>query len=135
MSANSQSSPDGDVNIGWKLERGWDDYLVVFALLQALIATIIDFVAVGYGLGRHTFYLAYNEAVLQQYYNLLAQVFCVEALSFAKMAIVVSYMRVIHGSGVRIHQVVLWTLGILVFIVNTMVIIAFYTACTPIEKS
>ncbi|TGO44080.1 hypothetical protein BCON_0613g00010 [Botryotinia convoluta] len=133
MSANSQSSPSGDVNNGWKLEvgatvtfvsaaivvalrcftrvkyseRGWDDYLMVFALenflhlhicsilaessqssqLQALVATIIDFVAVDYGLGRHTSYLTYNEAVLQQYYNLLAQVFCVEALSFAKMAI------------------------------------------------
>ncbi|ATZ58866.1 hypothetical protein BCIN_17g00030 [Botrytis cinerea B05.10] len=161
MSANFQSSSNGDINIGWKLEvgttvtflsaaivvalrcftrlkyseRGWDDYLMVFALLQALIATVIDFVAVHYGLGRHTSYVKYNEAVHQQYYNLLAQVFCVQALSFAKMAIVVSYLRVIHGTGIRIHQILLWTLGILVFIVNTMVIITFYTACTPIEKS
>ncbi|KAF5876295.1 putative integral membrane protein [Botrytis fragariae] len=95
MSANSQSSSNGDINIGWKLE------------LQALITTIVDFVAVHYGLSQHTSYLKYNEAVHQQYYNLLAQVFCVQALSFAKTAIVILYLRVIHGSGIRIHQVLL----------------------------
>ncbi|KAJ8065136.1 hypothetical protein OCU04_005849 [Sclerotinia nivalis] len=161
MSAMSQPPPGGDVNIGWKLEvgttvtflcaaiavslrcfarwkysqRGWDDYLMVFALLQALVATIIDFVAVNNGLGRHVFYLTTEQAVNQQYYSLLAQVFCVQALSFAKLSIVVSYMRVLHGTGIRFHQALLWTIGILVFVVNTMVIITFYTACNPTEKS
>lgn len=62
MSANFQSSSNGDINIGWKLEvgttvtflsaaivvalrcftrlkyseRGWDDYLMVFALVNFL---------------------------------------------------------------------------------------------------
>ncbi|KAI2464342.1 hypothetical protein F4781DRAFT_74041 [Annulohypoxylon bovei var. microspora] len=161
MPAKPQPPPGGNVDIGWKLEvgttvtflsaaivvalrcfarwkysqRGWDDYLMVFALLQALVATIVDFVAVNHGLGRHTFYLTHEQSVNQQYYSLLAQVFCVQALSFAKMSIVVSYMRVLRDSGNRLHQVLLWAIGILVFVVNTMVIITFYTGCNPTEKS
>jgi hypothetical protein len=181
MPAKPQPPPGGDIDIGWKLEvgttvtflaaavvvalrfftrwkyskKGWDDYLMVLALvifpaqalrlslakclhllqLQALVATIIDFVAVNDGLGRHTFYLTYEQAVNQQYYSLLAQVFCVHALSFAKLSIVVSYIRVLRDSGNRLHQVLLWGIGILVFIVNTVVIITFYAGCNPTEKS
>ncbi|OTB04430.1 hypothetical protein M426DRAFT_261950 [Hypoxylon sp. CI-4A] len=161
MPARPQPPPGGDVSIGWKLEvgttvtflsativvalrcftrwkyskRGWDDYLMVFALFQALVATIVDFIAVNHGLGRHTFYLTNQQAIDQQFYSLLAQVFCVEALSFAKLSIVASYMRVLRGSGNLLHEVLLWTIGILVFVVNTMVIITFYTACNPNEKT
>jgi hypothetical protein len=106
---------------------------VLCSQLQALIATIIDFVATHYGLGRHSFYLSPSQAVNQQYYSLLAQVFCVHALTFAKISISVSYMRVIRGSGHRLHQISLWTISVLVFIVNTLVIITFYVACTPTE--
>ncbi|RYC64418.1 hypothetical protein CHU98_g1799 [Xylaria longipes] len=161
MSAKPQPPPGGDIDIGWKLEvgttvtflsativvalrcftrwkysqRGWDDYLMVVALLQALVATIVDFVAVNNGLGRHAFYLSPPEAVNQQYYSLLAQVFCVHGLSFAKLSIVVSYIRVLRDSGSRFHQILLWTTGGLVFVVNTIVIITFYAACNPTEKA
>ncbi len=87
------------------------------------------------GLGRHLFYLTYEQAVNQQYYSLLAQVFCVQALSFAKISIIASYMRVLRGSGNRFHEVLLWTIGISVIVVNTIVIITFYAACNPTEKS
>ncbi|KAI0546115.1 hypothetical protein F4679DRAFT_558528 [Xylaria curta] len=161
MAAKPQPPPGGDIDIGWKLEvgttvtflsaaivvalrcftrwkysqRGWDDYLMVFALIQALVATIVDFVAVNNGLGRHTYYLSPPEAANQQYYSLLAQVFCVHGLTFAKMSIVMSYIRVLRDSGSRLHQVFLWATGVLVFIVNTVVIITFYVACNPTEKS
>lgn len=102
---------------------------------MALLATIIDYVATNAGLGRHTFYLSYDQAVNQQFYSVLAQVFCVHALSFAKISIVASYIRVLRGSGNRFHQFFLWTIGGLVLIINTIVIITFYTACNPTEKS
>lgn len=161
MASKPQPPAGGDVDIGWKLEvgttvtflcativvalrcltrwkyskRGWDDYLMVFALVLALLATIIDYVATNAGLGRHTFYLTYDQAVNQQFYSVLAQVFCVHALSFAKISIVASYIRVLRGSTNRFHQVFLWTIGGLVLIINTIVIITFYTACDPTEKS
>jgi hypothetical protein len=99
------------------------------------VATIVDFVAVTNGLGRHTFYLNKDEAANQQYYSLLAQVFCVHGLTFAKMSIVVSYLRVLRDSGSRFHQIMLWGTGIAVVIVNTIVTITFYVACSPTEKS
>ncbi|KAI1275242.1 hypothetical protein F5Y07DRAFT_370986 [Xylaria sp. FL0933] len=161
MSAKPLPPPGGDIDIGWKLEvgttvtfvaaaivvalrcftrwkysqRGWDDYLMVLALIQALVATIVDFIAVNEGLGRHTFYLSQPEAVNQQFYSFLAQVFCVHGLSFAKLSIIVSYIRILRDSGSRFHQVLLWTTGALVFIVNTIVIITFYVSCSPTAKS
>ncbi|KAI8625458.1 hypothetical protein F5Y19DRAFT_479563 [Xylariaceae sp. FL1651] len=83
MPAKPQPLSDGDVDISYELEvgttvtfiaaavvvvlryytrwkysqRGWDDYVMVFALLLALVATIIDYVAAANGLGRHTFFL------------------------------------------------------------------------------
>ncbi|TRX88282.1 hypothetical protein FHL15_010849 [Xylaria flabelliformis] len=161
MSARPQPPSDGDIDIGWKLEvgttvtflsaaivvalrcftrwkysqKGWDDYLMVFALFQAFVATVVDFVAVNNGLGRHTYYLSPPEAANQQFYSLLAQVFCVHGLTFAKISIVVSYIRVLRDSGNRLHQVLLWTTGVTVFIVNTIVIITFYVACNPTEKA
>ena len=182
-----QPPPSGDVDIGWKLEvgttvtflaafiivamrcfarwrysqRGWDDYLMVFALVcglflmlscvsststlscspffpsqaQALIATIIDFVATNHGLGRHYFYLSPKLRIDQQYYSILAQVFCVEAISFAKLSIVASYMRVLQGSNDRVHRALLWTTAVLTLVVNTIVVITFYTACDPISRT
>ncbi|KAJ8132323.1 hypothetical protein O1611_g1308 [Lasiodiplodia mahajangana] len=114
---------------------GWDDYLMLFALVLAFVATVVDFIAVNEGLGRHLLYLSYQQAVNQQFYSLLAQVFCVHALSFAKLSIIVSYIRVLRGSGSRFHEIVLWVSGISVFAVNTIVVITFYTACNPTEKS
>ncbi|TAQ84269.1 hypothetical protein B7494_g7401 [Chlorociboria aeruginascens] len=123
----------------WKYsQRGWDDYLMVFALLQALIATIMDYVAVNNGMGRHTIYLTTKQAINQQYYSLLSQVFCVHALTFAKISIILSYTRVLRGSqnlSQKVQKYVLWILGALVFIVNTVVILTFYVGCTPNKKS
>lgn len=99
------------------------------------MATIIDEVAIDNGLGRHTFYLTHEQLVKQRYYSLLAQVFCVHALGFAKLSIVISYMRVLRGSGSQLHQIILWTIGILVMAINLVAVISFYIACIPSQKA
>jgi len=49
-------------------------------------------------LSRHTFFLNLRRQVQQQYFPLLAQVFCVHALTFAKISICLQYTRVIRSS-------------------------------------
>ncbi|CAD6594224.1 MAG: hypothetical protein ASARMPREDX12_008485 [Alectoria sarmentosa] len=151
----------GNIDDGWRLEVGstvtflcasiivgfrtlarakyarlsWDDYLMLFALAQALVATILDFVAVHWGLGRHLYYLSPVQRVQQEYYSLLSQVFCVNALTFAKISICLSYLRVLRGSYKKGLRLVCYATAVLVFAVNTVVIISFYAQCDPPAKS
>jgi len=95
----------------------------------------LDFVAIHWGLGRHTFFLDPQQRVKQQYFSLLAQVFCIHALTFAKISICLQYARVIRGSQKRWLRWTCYTLAILVFFVNGMVTIVFYAHCIPAEKT
>ncbi|OOO14051.1 aminotransferase class I and II [Aspergillus oryzae] len=103
----------------------WDDYLTIFALVQALIATIFDCIAVDKGLGCHLIYIPKNDAVTAMYYDLLSQVFCINALSFAKISICLSYLRILKGSRHTVLRVICYLTAFLVFVVNTVVTISF----------
>ncbi|QRD85572.1 1-aminocyclopropane-1-carboxylate synthase [Aspergillus flavus] len=102
----------------------WDDYLTIFALVQALIATIFDCIAVDKGLGCHLIYIPKNDAVTAMYYDLLSQVFCINALSFAKISICLSYLRILKGSRHTVLRVICYLTAFLVFVVNTVVTIS-----------
>ncbi|PYH40407.1 pyridoxal phosphate-dependent aminotransferase [Aspergillus saccharolyticus JOP 1030-1] len=142
-----------DVSIGYRLEVGttvtficacivvslrgvarsiyaklsWDDYLMLFAVVQALIATVFDYLAVNHGLGRHLIYLQKTAAVQAMYYDLLSQVFCINALSCAKISICLSYLRILKGTRHSVLRVTCYLTAFLVFAVNTVVIISFRT--------
>ena len=103
--------------------------------VQALVATILDFVATHWGLGRHTFFLNPEQRVNQQYYSTLSQVFCIHALTFAKISICLTYARVVQGSQKRWLRWLCYTISISVFCINSIVIIIFYAQCLPAEKS
>lgn len=61
--------------------------------------------------------------------------FCVQALTFAKISIILSYLRILRGSAGLWQQMLLWSIGIITFIINTLVILTFYVGCSPTEKS
>ncbi|KAJ5578056.1 uncharacterized protein N7459_007020 [Penicillium hispanicum] len=114
---------------------GWDDYCMLFAVLQALVATIGDFLAVNHGLGRHMIYLTKAEIPSLLFWDYFSQVFCVNALTFAKISICLSYLRILKGSQRPFLRVVCILTAVLVFVINTVVIITFYARCSPTHKS
>ncbi|OJZ86453.1 hypothetical protein ASPFODRAFT_206891 [Aspergillus luchuensis CBS 106.47] len=114
---------------------GWDDYMMLFAVAQALVATICDFLAVNHGLGRHMVYLTKKQIPPLMFWDYLGQVFCVNALTFAKISICLSYLRILRGSHQRTLRVLCIVTAVLVFAVNTVVIISFYARCNPTHKS
>lgn len=69
------------------------------------------------------------------YYDLLSQVFCINALSFAKISICLSYLRILKGSRHTVLRVICYLTAFLVFVVNTVVIISLYAQCDPPRKS
>jgi hypothetical protein len=100
-----------------------------------VVATVFDYLAVNYGLGRHLVYLTKPDAINMQYWQLLSQVFCINALTFAKMSICLSYLRVIRGSQNVAMKWSLYICALLTFVVNTVVIICFYLSCNPPSKA
>lgn len=96
---------------------------------------MLDFVAVHWGLGRHIYFLNSRQQVKQQYFSQLAQIFCIHALTFAKISICLQYVRVIRGSQKRWLRWTCYTIAILVFFVNGMVSIVTYAHCLPAEKT
>jgi hypothetical protein len=66
---------------------------------------------------------------------LLAQVFCIHSLSFCKISIALTYVRILKGSLNRGLKLACHVISISVLIVNTMVIIVFYAQCIPNSKS
>jgi hypothetical protein len=69
------------------------------------------------------------------YYDLLSQVFCINALSFAKISICLSYLRILKGTRHYVLRVACYLTAFLVFAVNTVVIISLYGQCNPPHKS
>ena len=106
--------------------------------VQALIATALDFVATAHGLGRHLFFLAPPQRVQQQFWNMVSQVFCIDSLTFCKISIGVSYLRVMRGSQHRRQgwlRGVIYVLVVVVFAVNAAVIVSLFTQCSPAAKA
>ncbi|KAJ5986614.1 hypothetical protein N7451_010979 [Penicillium sp. IBT 35674x] len=160
MTSTSTHVPP-DVSIGYRLEVGttvtfvcavivvslrmvarsiyakmsWDDLLMLLALVLALVATVFDYISVNHGLGRHLIYIHKNDAISALYYDLLSQVFCINALSFAKISICLSYLRILKGTRHYVLRVACYLTAFLVFAVNTVVIISLYGQCDPPHKS
>lgn len=66
---------------------------------------------------------------------MLAQVFCIHALTFAKISISLTYVRILKGSWNPWLTWICHTISVSVLCVNTMVIIAFYAQCIPNKKA
>ena len=101
---------------------------------MALVAMVLDFVAVGWGLGRYTFYLNVRQQRQQAFYNVVSQVFCILGLAFCKISLCISLLRIVQGSHTKKVKWILYVTMILVFAVNAAVCITFFVQCRPVEK-
>ncbi|MCJ1265819.1 hypothetical protein MMC22_005700 [Lobaria immixta] len=160
MSSTLNPSLDGDKSIGYRLEAesistflaaslavalrlysraryaklGWDDGIMLFALVLALLATVLTLIAIDRGLGRHLYYLTPWERQQQSKYNSLSQTFCIMSLCFCKVSICISLLRIIQTSRQRAMQWILYAIILLVLTVNVIVVITLYEQCRPVSK-
>ncbi|KAL3486198.1 hypothetical protein BJX62DRAFT_242189 [Aspergillus germanicus] len=111
---------------------GWDDALMVLAMVFNLAFAICGLIGATFGIGKRTTYFAsrpsdYQRALLCWW---LGQIFYILTTTTMRQSIVILLFRFTLE---RIHKVVLWTVSILSFVVG--IIFLFFTIfqCSPVD--
>ncbi|EQL32338.1 hypothetical protein BDFG_05471 [Blastomyces dermatitidis ATCC 26199] len=73
-----------------------DDYMIIAALINSIMLSISENMAVAHGYGRHAFDLTKEEKILALKWVFAAQVFYKIVITLAKMSILFLYMRIFY---------------------------------------
>ncbi|KAI4858816.1 hypothetical protein F4820DRAFT_441582 [Hypoxylon rubiginosum] len=109
---------------------GWDDWIMVIAVVLAVITDIIVTLMVHYGVGRHAFYLEEDQRVNAIYMIWLSVPFSPGSAAFGKVSIALFLMRLINRN--RRQALFLWGLIFLLVVVNLVLIVITFAQCTPV---
>ncbi|KAL3449888.1 hypothetical protein BJX65DRAFT_294492 [Aspergillus insuetus] len=111
---------------------GWDDALMVLAMIFNLAFAICGLIGATFGIGKRMTYFAsrpsdHQSALLCWW---LGQIFYILATTTMRQSIVILLFRFTLE---RIHKIVLWTVSILSFVVG--IIFLFFTIfqCSPVD--
>ena len=94
----------------------------------------MELIAIDRGLGRHFFYLDAWQREQQSMYNTISQAFCILSLCFCKISICLSLLRIIQSTRQNLTRWVLYTIMVLVLIINVIVVITLFEQCRPTAK-
>ncbi|KAF4636567.1 hypothetical protein G7Y89_g1526 [Cudoniella acicularis] len=108
--------------------RGWDDYLIVFSIINAIGAAACDTLAVQHGYGHHGFYLSDTEATTATKWNYLAIPFSLMSNVSAKLSIC---FFMLHINQEKRYARILVSVGCLVFALVISNCIYVFTQCRP----
>ncbi|KAI1380752.1 hypothetical protein F4677DRAFT_404508 [Hypoxylon crocopeplum] len=109
---------------------GWDDWIMVVAVVLAIVTNIVVTLMVYHGVGRHAFYLQEGQRVNAIYMIWLSVPFSPGSAAFGKISIALFLMRLIDRS--RRQKAFLWVLIFLLAVVNLVLIIVTFAQCTPV---
>lgn len=153
------SDPDADANRGWILHAvawpllgiciilmvlrlwvrlrilrswGWDDATILLALVKAAINTILVIISVAYGAGRHMVQLTEHQKSMAMKYQILSQGFHVTSTNWGKVSVALFLIRIIGG--VNNHKALLYTLIVVMTLINAGGVFTIYAQCIPTRK-
>lgn len=153
------SDPDADPNRGWILHAvawpllgiciilmvlrlwvrlrilrswGWDDACILLALVKAAINTILVIISVAYGAGRHMVQLTEHQKSMAMKYQILSQGFHVTSTNWGKVSVALFLIRIIGG--VNNHKALLYTLIVVMTLINAGGVFTIYAQCIPTRK-
>ena len=94
----------------------------------------MELVAIDRGLGHHIIYLDAWQRQQQSMYNSISQCFCIMSLTWCKISICISLLRIIEYSDHLVLRTILFLTMALVFVVNHVVVVTLFTQCRPTAK-
>lgn len=109
---------------------GLDDWTMLFAVVLAIITTVIVTLEVHYGVGRHAAYLTVPHLVKAVQMIWLTAPFSTMSACFGKISIALLLMRIDDRN--RSYRIFLWCLIVLLFVVNLLLTIITFAQCTPV---
>ena len=94
----------------------------------------MELIALDRGLGRHIFYLTPWQRQQQSKYNSIGQAFCIMSLSLCKTSLCITLLRIVQGSNRVFMKWLLYTILVLVNVVNIIIVVTLFEQCQPTSK-
>ncbi|RGP79896.1 integral membrane [Fusarium longipes] len=122
--------------IRWKA-RGMagDDWMSALSMLFALIYSGICIAQTRYGLGLPIPDRPKENLVPYTRINFAGRPFYQLGISFFKIALLISYLRLLRGTDNKVYRRVIWLTALLVFLSHLGCTLALVFACNPVDKS
>ncbi|KAF2747294.1 hypothetical protein M011DRAFT_477368 [Sporormia fimetaria CBS 119925] len=121
------------IRVGWLHRSGWDDWLMVAAVIFSLGTTVLVILATQmYGWNVHVWDLQLHQMETGRKASMAGQTLFVLASSFVKMSILASYFRIAPKKS--LFRKLVWGTFALVFAAFITFLIALWVQCVPISS-
>ncbi|KAJ3940024.1 uncharacterized protein N0V96_010020 [Colletotrichum fioriniae] len=112
-----------------------DDWMSVLSEVFALIYSGLTIAQTRYGLGLPIKLRPKDNLILYTRINFAGRPFYQLGISFFKIALLISYLRLLKGTDQKNYRRIVWLTIILVFIAHLGCSFSLVFACTPVDKS
>lgn len=112
-----------------------DDYMSALSMVFALIYSILCIVQTKYGLGLPIALRPKPNIGPYSQVNFAGRPIYQIGISFFKIALLISYLRLLQGTDHKIYRMTVWATIVVVFLAHLGCALSLVFACTPVEKS
>ncbi|KAF5130191.1 uncharacterized protein G6M90_00g039510 [Metarhizium brunneum] len=112
-----------------------DDYMSGLSMIFAFIYSILCIVQTKYGLGLPLKLRPKANIGPYSQVNFAGRPIYQIGISFFKIALLISYLRLLQGTDRKVYRMVVWTTIVIVFLAHLGCTLSLVFACTPVEKS
>ncbi|TWU75972.1 hypothetical protein ED733_006810 [Metarhizium rileyi] len=112
-----------------------DDYMSGLSMVFALVYSVLCIVQTKYGLGLPLKLRPVANIGLYSKVNFAGRPIYQIGVSFFKVALLISYLRLLQGTDHKVYRMVVWATIVIVFLAHLGCALSLVFACTPVEKS
>ncbi|KAK3314345.1 integral membrane protein [Apodospora peruviana] len=109
---------------------GWDDWTMIFATILAIVVSAVVTMEVRYGVGKHAAHIPPPDLIKAVEWIWISAPFSTMSACFGKISIALLILRMINRN--KTYTIFLWTLIVLLFIINLLLTIITFAQCTPV---
>jgi len=114
---------------------GADDYLAGLSMIFALIYSVLCIVQTKFGLGLPIALRPPQDKIAYTRVNFAGRPIYQLGISFFKIALLISYLRLLQGTNERMYCIVIMITITVIFLAHLGCALSLILACTPVHKS
>lgn len=112
-----------------------DDYMSALSMVFALAYSILCIAQTKYGLGLPVKLRPAKNIGPYSRVNFAGRPIYQIGISFFKIALLISYLRLLQGTDRKTYRIVVWVTIVIIFLAHLGCALSLVFACTPVEKS
>ncbi|KAI1775115.1 hypothetical protein F4818DRAFT_417877 [Hypoxylon cercidicola] len=112
---------------------GWDDGVIVLAVVMNIITCALSSVAIASGFGRHIWHLAEEDLVRALYYTAIERPPGILAYCLPKLSIVTLLCSLMGKAKSRVWFWILHGMIVVLFVTSILSFVLFFVRCSPVS--